>query len=297
MKLFAPKYYEEFKCIADKCTHSCCVGWEIDVDENAITRYRSLEGEYSKKILKSIDFSHTPHFILGENERCPHLDEHGLCKIISTYGSKFLCEICSEHPRFYNDTPYGKEVGLGMACEEACRIILTSNDYDAIIQIKGDEADIDFTGFDPILERTHIYTILKDHSLSFENRLKRVYNEYRVSPFTLNDDSWHSVISSLEYLDESHKKMFLTYTSSSTIQEGLDKYLERALAYFIYRHCSEAYDYEEFCTCLGFCLFCERLLCSIATSKEEIFTCARIISEEIEYSVENTEQIKENFWL
>ena len=34
MKLIAPDYYNKFSCIADKCRHSCCVGWEIDIDEN-----------------------------------------------------------------------------------------------------------------------------------------------------------------------------------------------------------------------------------------------------------------------
>ncbi len=36
MKLFAPRYYKKFKCSADKCDHSCCVGREIDVDETAL---------------------------------------------------------------------------------------------------------------------------------------------------------------------------------------------------------------------------------------------------------------------
>jgi lysine-N-methylase len=32
MKLIAPDTYPEFCCIADRCRHSCCIGWEIDVD-------------------------------------------------------------------------------------------------------------------------------------------------------------------------------------------------------------------------------------------------------------------------
>ena len=39
MKLCAPKYYKKFRCIADKCEHNCCVGWEIDVDESALEKY------------------------------------------------------------------------------------------------------------------------------------------------------------------------------------------------------------------------------------------------------------------
>jgi lysine-N-methylase len=36
MKLRAPKYYLDFACIADRCKHSCCIGWEIDVDADTM---------------------------------------------------------------------------------------------------------------------------------------------------------------------------------------------------------------------------------------------------------------------
>ena len=42
MKLYAPKYYKNFKCIADRCPHSCCIGWEIDIDRTTLTKYESL---------------------------------------------------------------------------------------------------------------------------------------------------------------------------------------------------------------------------------------------------------------
>jgi len=45
MKLSAPKYYGSFKCIADKCQNSCCVGWEIDLDPITLDKYSSLSGE------------------------------------------------------------------------------------------------------------------------------------------------------------------------------------------------------------------------------------------------------------
>ena len=43
MKLYAPSYYKKFKCIADKCEHSCCIGWEIDIDEETLEKYEKLE--------------------------------------------------------------------------------------------------------------------------------------------------------------------------------------------------------------------------------------------------------------
>ena len=31
MILRVPSYYKTFQCIADKCEHSCCIGWEIEL--------------------------------------------------------------------------------------------------------------------------------------------------------------------------------------------------------------------------------------------------------------------------
>ena len=124
MKLFAPKYYKEFKCIADKCEHSCCIGWEIDIDNTTLEKYKNLKHGYGAHIIDSISMDDTPHFKLAACERCPHLDEQGLCKIIKEVGEDFLCDICREHPRFYNFTCVA-EVGLGMSCREApnnCRM-------------------------------------------------------------------------------------------------------------------------------------------------------------------------------
>ena len=110
MQVFAPLYYNDFKCIADKCTHSCCIGWEIDIDEDTLRTYEESVGKYHELIRASIDYTDTPHFKLFANDRCAHLDDRGLCKIITECGENFLCDICREHPRFYNTTARGIEV-------------------------------------------------------------------------------------------------------------------------------------------------------------------------------------------
>ena len=46
MKLYAPSYYKSFKCIADKCRHSCCIGWEIDIDDDTFEYYKTVCEEY-----------------------------------------------------------------------------------------------------------------------------------------------------------------------------------------------------------------------------------------------------------
>lgn len=88
MKIFAPKYYTEFSCIADRCRHSCCIGWEIDIDADTAEKYRRMTGAYATAVLDSIEPGDPPHFRLGEGERCPHLDEKGLCRIIKACGEE-----------------------------------------------------------------------------------------------------------------------------------------------------------------------------------------------------------------
>ena len=114
MKLRAPKYYLDFACIADRCKHSCCIGWEIDVDKLTMAKYSALTGGYGEDIKKSI-CGDPPHFALRQDDRCPHLDERGLCRIICNLGEGYLCDICREHPRFYNSTAHGREAGLGIS--------------------------------------------------------------------------------------------------------------------------------------------------------------------------------------
>lgn len=296
MDLYAPKYYKDFVCIADKCKHSCCVGWEIDIDRETLKRYEECTHCYGDEIRESIDYEETPHFQLGDGERCPHLNEKGLCKIILSIGEDALCEICSEHPRFYHDTLHGKEVGLGMACEEACRLILNSDEYREMIKIGELSGEIEKTNFDAVAHRERVFSILSNQSLSYDERIRQIELEYNVPFSSRSGDETHALIAELEYLDEAHRDLFLRYTSSDSCSFALEKQLERAFAYLVFRHCSDVYDMEEFCAGLGFSMFCVRLLAFIAREIGDVAECARIISEELEYSEENTEAVKLIFY-
>ncbi len=127
MKIQVPSYYDKFKCIADKCVDNCCIGWEIDVDEATLEKYEDLRGEEGNSIRSTLNNGNPTTFKLLENERCANLDCQGLCKIISCLGEGYLCQICRDHPRYFNETPNGMEGGIGLACEEAARLILTVN--------------------------------------------------------------------------------------------------------------------------------------------------------------------------
>ncbi len=294
MKLFAPAYYKNFKCNADKCTHTCCVGWEIDIDPDTLEKYSTLATGYGRCVRESLAFDGTPHFALTEGERCPHLDEKGLCRIITELGEEYLCDICREHPRFYNLTARGMEVGLGMACEEAARLILSSDSYADILEI-GKEKGRAHRSFDAVSEREKIYALLSDRTTPYKTRLERLRSQYGIREFKERDSLSEDIISSLEYLDPQHKELFLASLRAPRATDGEnEKYLERALAYFVYRHLSPSRTEIEAHQALSLALFLEELLARLFSfaKESEPATLARIISEEIEYSEDNTEKIK-----
>ena len=123
MRIRVPKYFLDFKCIADKCLDICCIGWEIDIDDEARAKYASLGGEIGKEITEKTVHGYFP---LAKNGRCAFLDECGLCRIICAVGDEYLCDICREHPRYFGIGKDGIEGGIGLGCEEAARLILKS---------------------------------------------------------------------------------------------------------------------------------------------------------------------------
>lgn len=127
MVQYYPAWYPDFHCTAAACTDSCCIGWEIDLDPDAVRRYRALAGDMGRQIRSAVDWqADPPCFRLTEEGRCPFLEPSGLCRLILELGEGALCRICHRHPRFYHWLPGRTEVGLGLCCEEAGRLLLES---------------------------------------------------------------------------------------------------------------------------------------------------------------------------
>ena len=120
MKIVVPDYYTDFHCIAGACEHTCCAGWEVSIDAESMTRFRAVP-----EIAAEIEAGEPPCFHLTAEERCPFLKEDNLCRLIETYGEDILCQTCRDHPRFRNFWTGRTEMGLGLVCEEAARLILS----------------------------------------------------------------------------------------------------------------------------------------------------------------------------
>lgn len=129
MKLRVPFYYDQFKCITSECKDNCCVGgWEIDIDDDTYNYYMNLEGEPGETIRAAItDNEEGGHSFKLENGHCTLLDDDGLCKVHSALGAEHLCVVCDQFPRFSEYFGEIKESGIGLACEEAERIVFSEN--------------------------------------------------------------------------------------------------------------------------------------------------------------------------
>ncbi|SET22854.1 flagellin lysine-N-methylase [[Clostridium] polysaccharolyticum] len=128
MILRLPDYYKDFKCIADQCKDSCCIGWEIDIDEETLMYYESISGDFGKRLRENIvEEGEDTSFALNKG-RCAFLNEKNLCDICTELGETALCEICLEYPRFTVEYGIVREKCLGLSCEEAGRLIFEKDE-------------------------------------------------------------------------------------------------------------------------------------------------------------------------
>lgn len=127
MKYHKPAFFDQFKCIDSACTDTCCAGWEIEVDETTAEGYLAEKGAFGDRLRREIGSEPGEYFFKLKNNRCPFLNKENLCDIFINLGEDRLCDICREHPRFYNWFGDYTEVGLGLCCEEAERLLFSDS--------------------------------------------------------------------------------------------------------------------------------------------------------------------------
>ncbi len=177
MKLRMPAYCKNFKCSADKCSDNCCIGWEIDIDPSSAEYYKTVGGNFGKRLKREINYGEACSFKL-KGERCSFLNERNLCDIIINLGEDRLCQICRDHPRYFEWFSDVKEGGIGLCCEEAARLMLSDNDRFSVYDTPcGDEGENDYSEelYDYFLfARSEIIKMLEDESLPLSVRLSSV---------------------------------------------------------------------------------------------------------------------------
>jgi len=284
-----PDFYDDFRCIAGACRHSCCVGWEIDVDAESLAYYNEIEGELGRELRESIDPEPTPHFRLAAGERCPFLRADGLCRLILTLGEDSLCDICALHPRFYNDYPGREEAGLGLCCEEAARLLTAGQGHLRLVAQSdgGEEAEPT-----PLLHlREEIFSILSDDTLSLTERMTRAMSHVGRPLAAFHPSEAAHFFLTLERMDPDWTALLerLEAAGACALEPRLSAMRYARIAeYLVYRHFAAAETEEDAAGRLQFCFYAVRLVAALEAYSGEAL---RLFSAEIEYSDENAEKI------
>ena len=179
MKYHKPSFFDQFKCIGSACTDTCCAGWEIEVDETTAQGYLAEKGAFGDRLRREIGSEPGEYFFKLKNNRCPFLNKENLCDIFINLGEDRLCDICREHPRFYNWFGDYTEVGLGLCCEEAERLLFCdSKPLTFVEEVHTDASDLlddESEECEQMLEeRKAIFSILQNRKKNIGARLKRL---------------------------------------------------------------------------------------------------------------------------
>lgn len=300
MKTIVPDYYEAFRCIAGDCRRSCCIGWEIDIDKDTYAKYQAVPGTMGARLLAHIkEENGVAHFVLDEKERCPFLNEKGLCDIYTALGEDALCGICTEHPRFRNFFEDRTEIGLGLCCEAAAELILNKEEKTKLMVLKDTgEEETDEDDAACLIARDKIFAVLQDRTFSLEDRLRRLQREYEITfPFS-GTSAWADAFFELEYMDDSFTEMLL-----SLKKENMDFFapiqrdeiaFEQLAVYFIFRHFKDFWDEGAEGFAVGLMIISLRMIHALYRNEgKALLDIARLYSAEIEYSEENTEALTE----
>ena len=139
-----PSYYSQFHCIGGSCPDSCCIGWEVDIDEETYNYYKSLKGPFGDRLRAHIkEDGADRYFPLCEGGRCPFLNRENLCDIITQLGEESLAQVCMEYPRYFLEKGDYEQIDLSLSCMELGRIFFEDPDPIEYIREEMPDADAD----------------------------------------------------------------------------------------------------------------------------------------------------------
>ena len=255
-------------------------------------------------------------FRLGENERCPFLDDDNLCELILKLGDDALCEICREHPRFYEELGGRVEMGVGLCCEEACRLLFEQKN--PVTFITTNVGELPNAPEDPLVFhlRDEAFAIVQDRSLPLRVRMHRLLDfgvqaqktlfgnmspaERDTTDETDTRAALFDMMTEMEPYDETWPD-YVQLLEDNGLQANLDDMdggYENLLVYFLYRHFAHGVTDGRIAARVGFCAVSVWFICLMNTkclrdtgefTPWDRIVCTKDYSKQVEYSAENME--------
>lgn len=237
------------------------------------------------------------------------LNQSGLCDLITELGEDHLCQICADHPRFRSFFTDRTEIGLGMCCEEAARIILTREEPMQLIVLE-DDGNEDALPEDEaalLALRGEMIDLMQDRARPIEDRLDALLEAV---DFVLPERDWAAVYRELERLDPAWDNMLDAISSfdATSAPSGLsdrslafDTAFEQLCVYLLYRHLPGALEDDDVLGRVAFCVLSTQVLMALCAAKEDctmdhLLDFARMYSAEIEYSEDNIAALLDALW-
>ncbi len=139
-----PRYAAEFHCTGSACEDTCCAGWKITIDAATLQAYGGVDhpqfADRLKRFVTRIPAKERgatgdpARLALVPETQCCAFLEQGLCAIHRDLGEDYLSNVCATFPRHARDLAGQLEYALDLACPEAARKALLSEDALELIE-------------------------------------------------------------------------------------------------------------------------------------------------------------------
>ena len=325
MLLRVPDYFEQFRCLAGDCPHTCCAKWEVVIDEDTARRYAAEPGPLGEKLRAALRRDEDGDFCFPlHGGRCPFLDEDDLCQIHKRLGEDATSVTCREHPRFTEDYGPFREITLSVSCPAANALLLGSREALTFRETEGrgpeEPGDPWLSWLLPLRQR--ILDITADRSRPLRRRLAEVLALASAVQLCLDEEreedrtdllgDWQpdwsekaaggpglfpealAYLAELETLEPDWVAL-VKKAETAAPEPAEEALLERVSVYFLFRYLLKAVNDGDVLGRVQFCVLAvltvERLaaVCGLSEALRR-FSC------EIEHSQENLERLLAAFW-
>ncbi|MEE1246701.1 MAG: flagellin lysine-N-methylase [Acutalibacteraceae bacterium] len=304
MIVIKPKFFDAFKCVADRCPDTCCAGWDVEIDGESAEKYKNETGSLKPFFDKHLTTDEDGYIFSLVDGCCPLLDENKLCRIQLAKGEEALCETCRLFPRYFDDYGDIRETGLGLGCPEAARILLSpetevclggkAQSKDKIYNILSDKREEFFS----ILENKRYDLKLKLSSVlfsaaEFQSSIDCV--DWLGKDSTVPFSEFIKVLEKMEFISEERRSFLLSLSDEKAVYRNSEKYSDdivRLFKYYLMRYMMTACFDLDLLTKVKYGIFACIITKRIYDSFPELSFDDRVrilysYSKEVEYSPVN----------
>lgn len=286
MKTIVPDFYLAFQCKANKCQHTCCAGWQIDIDARTYATYQQMPGRLGEDLRhNTYQDEHGAHFRMRADGYCPFLREDGLCRVIREAGESYLGEICTMHPRFFGYYNNYELAGTGLSCEKTCELLLASEQSLQFLLME----DLPPKGNEKVLEQLSLHELLflldeavPEEELAYEPELTHDDAHFVLEAMQQTypiDEHWTDLLQQIE-------RQLPVLPEIITVAEKDKPLYARIFTYILYRQLGNMETYG-LADVLSFAYCNADFIALSASVTGNLAESLRYWSEQIEYDTEN----------